>query len=132
MRAPLVAREEYRRKRPRLAVSGALRSCRRSYGAANGRTSVESLIRYRATASRPLAVVGCCSSMKRVTRPSGNLPAEVTSFVGRRAELAELRTKLGAARLVSLVGPGGVGKTRLAIRIATELGRHFSGGAWLV
>ena len=62
----------------------------------------------------------------------GNLPAEVTSFVGRRAELAEARKKLSAASLVSLVGPGGVGKTRLAVRIATDLGRGFPDGAWLV
>jgi predicted ATPase/DNA-binding CsgD family transcriptional regulator len=68
---------------------------------------------------------------KRTHRP-GNLPAEATSFIGRRGELAEVRKKLSAARLVSLVGPGGVGKTRLAIRIATDLGRGFSGGAWLV
>src|SRR5262245_29803624 len=70
--------------------------------------------------------------MARPTRRSGNLPAEVTSFIGRRRELAELRKKLSAARLVSLVGPGGVGKTRLAIRIATDLGRGFTGGAALV
>jgi predicted ATPase/DNA-binding CsgD family transcriptional regulator len=68
----------------------------------------------------------------RPTRRSGNLPAEATSFIGRRRELAELRRKLTAARLVSLVGPGGVGKTRLAIRIAADLGRGFPGGAWLV
>ena len=70
-----------------------------------------------------------------VARPaqrSGNLPAETASFVGRRRELAEVRTKLTESRLVSLVGPGGVGKTRLAFRIATDLGRGFSGGAWLV
>jgi predicted ATPase/DNA-binding NarL/FixJ family response regulator len=70
--------------------------------------------------------------MPRPIRRSGNLPAEATSFIGRRRELAELRKKLTAARLVSLVGPGGVGKTRLAIRIATDLGRGFRGGAWLV
>ncbi len=70
--------------------------------------------------------------MASPTRRSGNLPAEATSFVGRRRELAELRKKLTAARLVSLVGPGGVGKSRLAIRIATDLGRAFPGGAWLV
>jgi len=70
--------------------------------------------------------------MARPTRRSGNLPAEATSFIGRRRELAEVRKKLSAARLVSLVGPGGVGKTRLAIRIAAELARGFRDGAWLV
>src|SRR2546421_154069 len=70
--------------------------------------------------------------MARPIRRSGNLPTEATSFIGRRSELAELRKKLTAARLVSLVGPGGVGKTRLAIRIATDLARGFRDGAWLV
>src|SRR5258708_2152504 len=51
---------------------------------------------------------------------------------GRRRELAGRGRKRAAARLVSLVGPGGVGKSRLAIRIATDLGRGFPGGAWLV
>ena len=68
----------------------------------------------------------------RPRRRLGNLPAEATSFVGRRRELAEIRKKLTTARLVSLVGPGGVGKTRLAIRAATDLGRRFADGAWLV
>jgi predicted ATPase len=70
--------------------------------------------------------------MARPTRRPGNLPAEATSFIGRRRELAELRKKLTTARLVSLVGPGGVGKTRLAIRIGTGLTRSFRDGAWLV
>jgi predicted ATPase len=70
--------------------------------------------------------------MGRPSRRSGNLPAEASSFIGRRSELAEIRKKLSEARLVSLVGPGGVGKTRLAIRIATDLGRGFRGGVWLV
>jgi predicted ATPase len=70
--------------------------------------------------------------MSRPPRHSGNLPAEATSFIGRRRELAELRRTLAAARLVSLVGPGGVGKTRLAIRTGTDLRRGFRDGAWLI
>src|SRR5215469_1317512 len=70
--------------------------------------------------------------MARPARRSGNLPAEATSFIGRRHELTEVRKKLAEARLVSLVGPGGVGKTRLAIRIAADLKRGFRGGGWLV
>src|ERR1700674_1259974 len=66
------------------------------------------------------------------TRRTGNLPAEATSFIGRRRQLAELRKKLAVGRLVSLVCPGGVGKSRLAVRGATDLGRGFKDGAWLV
>jgi predicted ATPase/DNA-binding CsgD family transcriptional regulator len=65
-------------------------------------------------------------------RRQGNLPAETTSFIGRRQELAEIRKKLTTARLVSLVGPGGVGKSRLALRAATDFARRFPDGAWLV
>src|SRR5260370_4439268 len=70
--------------------------------------------------------------MVKPTRRVGNVPAEATSFIGRRRELADLRRKLASARVVSLVGPGGVGKTRLAIRAATDLSRGFRNGAWLV
>lgn len=70
--------------------------------------------------------------MARPARRLGNLPAEATSFIGRRDALAEVRKKLSEARLVSLVGPGGVGKTRLAIRIGTDLRRGFRDGIWLV
>jgi len=70
--------------------------------------------------------------MARATQRSGNLPAEATSFIGRRRELADVRKKLTGARLVSLVGPGGVGKTRLAFRIAADLRRGFRAGRWQV
>src|SRR5437868_15058938 len=69
--------------------------------------------------------------MGRPARRLGNLPAEATSFIGRQRALAEVKKKLSQARLVSLVGPGGVGKTRLAIRIGTDLGRGFKDGVWL-
>src|ERR1019366_8054829 len=89
-------------------------------------------MRYLSTESVARGGSSFLFTMARPTRRSGNLPAQATSFIGRRRELAELRKKLTAARLVSLVGPGGVGKTRLAIRIATDLARGFPDGAWLV
>jgi predicted ATPase/DNA-binding CsgD family transcriptional regulator len=67
-----------------------------------------------------------------------NIPVPLTSFVGREQELAELGRLLSgvppAARLVTLTGSGGVGKTRLALQIASELlrARDFPDGAWLV
>ncbi|HEV2372771.1 MAG TPA: NB-ARC domain-containing protein [Streptosporangiaceae bacterium] len=63
---------------------------------------------------------------------TGNLPAELTSFVGRRAELAEVKRLLAESRLVTLTGVGGVGKTRLALRAAAGLRRAFRDGVWLV
>src|SRR6516162_6713421 len=66
------------------------------------------------------------------TRVTGNLPAELTSFVGRRGELAEVRRLLAGSRLVTLTGVGGVGKTRLAVRAAAGLRRAFRDGVWLV
>ncbi len=76
-----------------------------------------------------------CYRAPRMARPRrrlGNVPAETTSFVGRRREQAELRNALAKARLVTLVGPGGVGKTRLALRAARDLGRGFADGSWWV
>ncbi|GII30824.1 ATP-binding protein [Planotetraspora mira] len=64
------------------------------------------------------------------TRQVGNLPADVTSFVGRRHELAEIRRLLSVSRLVTLTGVGGVGKTRLALRAAFEQHRAFD-EVWL-
>jgi predicted ATPase/DNA-binding CsgD family transcriptional regulator len=70
---------------------------------------------------------------ERERPPEGStLPADFTSFVGRRDELAHLRGLLGAARLVSLAGPGGVGKTRLAIRAAAAIRDRFTDGTWMV
>ena len=63
---------------------------------------------------------------------TGNLPVEVTPFVGRSAEVAHVEELLGRARLVTLTGPGGTGKTRLALRTAAELAPTRAAGAWLV
>ena len=61
-----------------------------------------------------------------------NLPSHRTSFVGRAREIAEVDELLNATRLLTLTGPGGTGKTRLAVRVAWErLDRHRD-GAYLV
>jgi non-specific serine/threonine protein kinase len=61
-----------------------------------------------------------------------NLPAEKTAFVGRRNELRRIRALLADSRLVTLTGPGGTGKTRLALRAAAELLEDFPDGVYLV
>ncbi|MGV9868816.1 protein kinase domain-containing protein [Rhodococcus koreensis] len=63
---------------------------------------------------------------------TGNLPLELTSFVGRRTELTEARNLLAGSRLVTLTGIGGVGKTRLAMHVATAVQRDYTDGVRLV
>lgn len=65
-------------------------------------------------------------------RRTHNLPSEATSFIGRDRELENLPELIRSARLVTLSGAGGSGKTRLAIRLAHELAGSFSDGAWLL
>ena len=61
-----------------------------------------------------------------------NLPSRPTTFVGREAELVELRARLAGARLLTLAGPGGAGKTRLMGRLAAEEAGERADGAWWV
>jgi predicted ATPase/class 3 adenylate cyclase/DNA-binding CsgD family transcriptional regulator len=61
---------------------------------------------------------------------AGRLPVHLTNFIGRRGELAELRDILADNRLLTLTGTGGVGKTRLALQLATTTAAEFAGGAW--
>ena len=63
---------------------------------------------------------------------NGNLPANLSSFIGRERELDELIQVTHESRLLTLVGPGGIGKTRLAIELARSLEPAFPEGAWLV
>ncbi|MGH3030346.1 MAG: ATP-binding protein [Gaiellaceae bacterium] len=67
-----------------------------------------------------------------VQRPSTNLPAPISPLVGRAVELERLAELLSRSRLVSLVGPGGSGKTRLAIAAARDAAIQFRDGAWFV
>ncbi len=64
-------------------------------------------------------------------RPN-NLPMELTSFIGRERELAETRALLERSRLVTLTGPGGTGKTRLALQLAAAVADEHPDGSWFI
>jgi predicted ATPase/DNA-binding CsgD family transcriptional regulator len=66
------------------------------------------------------------------TLPSNNLPIQVTSFIGRDREIAEIKQALPQTRLLTLTGAGGCGKTRLALEVAAGLLDGFADGVWLV
>jgi predicted ATPase/class 3 adenylate cyclase len=61
-----------------------------------------------------------------------NLPTQLTSFVGREREIAEVERLLGMTRLLTLTGSGGAGKTRLALQVAADLLANYPDGVWLV
>lgn len=63
---------------------------------------------------------------------AGNLPAQLTSFLGREKEIREIKELLKNNRLLVLTGAGGSGKTRLALKVAEELRDKYTGGVWLV
>ena len=70
--------------------------------------------------------VGTVTVLPGAARRDG-LPIALTSFVGRERELAELRDELARTRLLTLTGAGGCGKTRLALRLVSELADRFPG-----
>jgi len=70
-------------------------------------------------------------SQKNKIRP-GNLPSPLSTFIGRERELTEVRNLLDSYRLVTLTGAGGAGKTRLALKVAEELGGKFKDGTWFI
>src|SRR5215471_7721246 len=61
-----------------------------------------------------------------------NLPAEPNRFIGRERELGELPKVLGSTRALTLCGPGGIGKTRLAVRVLADVADQFPDGVWFV
>jgi predicted ATPase len=70
--------------------------------------------------------------LQRAPAVAGNLRERLSSFVGRHAELEQVSETVGSCRLVTLVGPGGVGKTRLAVEVAAWLRNEYRDGAWLI
>jgi len=75
---------------------------------------------------------GAPSRELRAQRQRGQLPAEVTAFVGRKVELSRVAAMLETGRLVTIVGSGGVGKTRIALRVAAQVEDRYPDGACLV
>jgi predicted ATPase/DNA-binding SARP family transcriptional activator len=84
---------------------------------------------YQVTAS---GLIATFPPIRSLDTQHGNLPRQLTSFVGRQREIAEIKTLLQGNQLMTLSGPGGVGKTRLALRVAADLVDEFTDGAWLV
>jgi predicted ATPase/class 3 adenylate cyclase len=71
-------------------------------------------------------------ALNSLTHATDNLPAQLTSFIGRERELAEAKSRLAGARLLTMIGPGGTGKTRLSIQLGSQLLSNFNDGVWLV
>src|SRR6266849_3863985 len=61
-----------------------------------------------------------------------NLPTPLTSFIGREHELSDVQVRLGGARLLTLTGVGGCGKTRLALELSRTVVDNYTAGVWLV
>jgi non-specific serine/threonine protein kinase len=68
----------------------------------------------------------------RLIEPRHNLPSPLSSFIGRLRDTSEVRRLVGEARLLTLTGPAGVGKTRLAVEVAAAMLDSFNDGAWMV
>ena len=82
-----------------------------------------------------LVISGCpidFPPLRTLDRTTTFLPPQPSTFIGREREIAEGRRLLDKARLVTLTGPGGTGKTRLSLRIAEESAEGFSDGTWFV
>jgi class 3 adenylate cyclase len=77
------------------------------------------------------ALVRTFPRLSSMSTPGGNLPVQLTSFVGRDEERRRLVALLDDASLVTLIGTGGVGKTRLAIEVAAAVASRFGDGTWL-
>src|SRR5262245_26590569 len=86
---------------------------------------------YQAILEQAPSLQGVPAPPTLAARPRTNLPAMLTGLVGRTAAVTELRALLNERRLVTLTGPGGVGKTRLALETATQAAGAFPDGVWL-
>lgn len=97
--------------------------------------SVQALLTPRTEATTPAAQTGADTGFvppKPVALPPHNLPRQLTSFVGREETKEEIKQQLASAPLLTLVGSGGTGKTRLALKVGEEALPNYPQGVWLV
>ena len=71
-------------------------------------------------------------ALRSLEATPNNLPQQVTSFIGRERQLAETKALLAKTRLLTLLGAGGLGKTRLSLQVGADLIDHYPDGVWLV
>ncbi|MBL0347258.1 adenylate/guanylate cyclase domain-containing protein [Candidatus Villigracilis affinis] len=71
-------------------------------------------------------------ALMSIATATNNLPAQLTSFIGREKEIREAKEKLLSAKLLTLIGPGGTGKTRLSIQLGMEVLPNFTDGVWFI
>jgi predicted ATPase len=71
-------------------------------------------------------------ALNSIPTATNNLPTQLTSFIGREHEMVEANKRLQSARLLTLIGPGGTGKTRLSIQLGTEVLPQFADGVWFI
>jgi predicted ATPase/DNA-binding winged helix-turn-helix (wHTH) protein len=126
----LVSKEELRRRAwPNIVVErqnldAQIHALRKALGPDRDMIQSESGRGYR------LAVA--VQTISKATPRTTNLPAAMLPLVGRTAELSDLAGRLGGHRLVTLTGPGGIGKTQLALELARSILPQFADGAWIV
>jgi predicted ATPase/DNA-binding CsgD family transcriptional regulator len=97
-------------------------------------THVSSLLRKLGAPDRRAlaAIAAAAAGASQTSRARAGLPAPLSPFIGRARERAELRAAVKAHRQVTATGPGGVGKTRLALAVAAEVAGDFPDGVWFV
>lgn len=134
----LVANDTLNESAQRLLMRAQMQAGRRDAALQQYRSCVETL-RMELGAEPEAATTALYDEMRqgRAERPPidatpNNLPSSLSSFVGRRAEIAEVTELLGSTRLLTLVGAGGSGKTRLCLRAAADVLGTFPDGVWFV